>query len=161
MMGKTPEVRSGERQGLKDMMISTKGRYALRVMIELASGEEGELISLKEIAQSQDISEKYLESIVKNLVKAGFVAGLRGKGGGYRLACPAAQCTVGGILRAAEGSVAPVACVEGDAKPCPRREHCAALPVWTELNRRIDEYLDSVTLEQVVRQAREAASPQG
>ena len=137
------------------MMISTKGRYALRVMIELASRETGELVSLKEVAQSQEISEKYLESIVKNLVKAGFVTGLRGTGGGYRLACPAAQCTVGDILRAAEGSVAPVACVEGDAKPCPRREHCAALPVWTELNRRIDEYLDSVTLEQVVRQAME------
>ena len=135
------------------MMISTKGRYALRVMIELASRDTGELVSLKEVAQSQEISEKYLESIVKNLVKAGFVTGLRGKGGGYRLACPAAQCTVGDILRAAEGSVAPVACVEGDAKPCPRREHCAAL--WTELNRRIDEYLDSVTLEQVVRQAME------
>ena len=130
------------------MMISTKGRYALRVMIELASRENDELVSLKEVAQSQEISEKYLESIVKNLVKAGFVTGLRGKGGGYRLACPAAQCTVGDILRAAEGSVAPVACLEGDAEPCPRRKRCAALPVWTELNRRIDEYLDSVTLEQ-------------
>ena len=129
-------------------MISTKGRYALRVMIELASRENDELVSLKEVAQSQEISEKYLESIVKNLVKAGFVTGLRGKGGGYRLACPAAQCTVGDILRAAEGSVAPVACLEGDAEPCPRRKRCAALPVWTELNRRIDEYLDSVTLEQ-------------
>ena len=137
------------------MLVSTKGRYALRVMIELALREGGALTSLKEIARSQEISEKYLESIVKNLVKGDMVTGLRGKGGGYRLACDPGQCTVGDILRAAEGSVAPVACVEGDAQPCPRRERCAALPVWTELNRRIDQYLDSVTLEQVVLQARE------
>ena len=134
------------------MMISTKGRYALRVMIELASRPECELISLKELAQSQELSEKYLESIVKNLVKEGYLNGMRGKGGGYRMARPLEECTVGGILRAAEGSVAPVACVETGAKPCPRREHCAALPVWAELNRRIDEYLDSVTLEQLVTQ---------
>ncbi len=132
------------------MMISTKGRYALRVMIELAAREGDGLVSLREIAQSQGISEKYLEAIVKSLVKEGLVAGLRGKGGGYRLACDPAACTVGEVLRAAEGSVAPVACLEGDAQPCPRRDQCAALPVWTELNRRIDEYLDSVTLQQVV-----------
>ena len=136
-------------------MVSTRGRYALRVMIELASREGEGLTSLKEIAQSQGISEKYLESIVKNLVKEGLVAGLRGKGGGYHLARTPSRCTVGAILRAAEGSVAPVACLEGGTEPCPRRDQCAALPVWTELNRRIDEYLDSVTLEQVVRQAEE------
>ena len=129
------------------MMVSTKGRYALRVMIDLAAREDGGLVSLKEIARNQGISEKYLESIVKNLVKEGLVAGLRGKGGGYRLAQAPELCTVGDILRAAEGSVAPVACLEGGAEPCPRRDRCAALPVWTELNRRIDEYLDSVTLE--------------
>lgn len=140
------------------MMVSTKGRYALRVMIELAARESGGLLSLKEIAQNQGISEKYLEAIVKSLVKGGLVTGLRGKGGGYRLAVEPRACTVGAILRAAEGSVAPVACLEGGAEPCPRRERCAALPVWTELNRRIDEYLDSVTLEQVVRQAGETAS---
>ena len=134
-------------------MVSTKGRSALRVMIELAARESGGLLSLKEIAQSQGISEKYLEAIVKNLVKGGLVTGLRGKGGGYRLSVEPRMCTIGSILRAAEGSVAPVACLEGDADPCPRRDQCAALPVWTELNRRIDEYLDSVTLEQVVLQA--------
>ena len=140
-------------------MVSTKGRYALRVMIALAQRTEGGLVSLKEIAQSQEISEKYLESIVKNLVKAGLVSGLRGKGGGYRLACPPEECTVGAVLRAAEGSVAPVACVEEDAVSCPRREQCAALPVWTELNRRIDEYLDSVTLAQVAGRAQGSGTP--
>ena len=138
-------------------MISTKGRYALRVMLDLAEHCADGYIPLKEIAHRQDISEKYLEIVLKVLVRNNLLTGLRGKGGGYRLACPAAQCTVGDILRAAEGSVAPVACLEGDAEPCPRRQHCAALPVWTELNRRIDEYLDSVTLEQVVRQALEQA----
>ena len=135
-------------------MVSTKGRYALRVMIALAERPEGELVSLKEIAQSQEISEKYLEAIVKNLVKAGLVTGLRGKRGGYRLACSPEVCTVGAVLRAAEGSVAPVACVTEEAGDCPRREHCAALPVWIELNRRIDAYLDSVTLAWVVSRGR-------
>ena len=93
-------------------------------------------------------------------MRAGLVTGLRGKGGGYRLACEPGECTVGDILRAAEGSVAPVACLEGGSEPCPRRARCAALPVWTELNRRIDQYLDSVTLDQVAEQAREGACGQ-
>ena len=91
------------------MMISTKGRYALRVMIELAQRQEEGYISLKEVAQNQEISEKYLEAIMKNLVTAGLAVGMRGKGGGYRLARPAAECSAGEILRAAEGSLAPVA----------------------------------------------------
>lgn len=139
------------------MMISTKGRYALRVMIELAI-RGGDRVSLKELADSQQMSEKYLEAIFKNLVREGLVAGLRGKGGGYRLLCPPDQCTVGDILRAAEGSVAPVACLQEELSYCPRRSRCASRQVWAELDRRINEYLDSVTLEQVVQKSLELCS---
>ena len=128
------------------MMISTKGRYALRVMIELAQRQEEGYISLKEVAQNQEISEKYLEAIMKNLVTAGLAVGMRGKGGGYRLARPAAECSAGEILQAAEGSLAPVACLSQGPRPCPRGGECRTLPMWKELDRRVNEYLDSVTV---------------
>ena len=102
------------------MLISTKGRYALRVMIDLAEHRSGEFISLKEIAQRQEISEKYLESIIRTLVKAKVVESLRGKGGGYRLTKNPEQYTVGSILRLTEESLAPVACLESGAAPCER-----------------------------------------
>ena len=137
------------------MMVSTKGRYALRVMIELAGREEEGFISLKEIAEQQQISEKYLEAIMKSLVKAGLVVGLRGKGGGYRLAQPPAQCTVAAILRAAEGSLAPVACLEAAEVQCPRQDRCATLPMWRELNELIDGFFQGITLEHLSRQAKE------
>lgn len=143
------------------MMISTKGRYALRVMIELAAREQEGLVSLKEVAEHQEISEKYLEIIMKSLVQASLVVGLRGKGGGYRLARAPSDCTVAAILRATEGTLAPVACLEGEEIQCSRQSHCATLPVWRELDRRIDEYLSSVTLEQLAAQAAEQGGGRG
>ena len=137
------------------MMISTKGRYALRVMIDLAVAPGGEYVALKEIARRQGISEKYLEAIMKKLVEEGLVSGLRGKRGGYRLTREAAAYSAGDILRAAEDSLAPVACLEKDAEQCPRQHRCATLPMWRELGRLIDGYFDGITLEQLVEQARE------
>ena len=131
-------------------MISTKGRYALRVMIDLAEHQTEGYIPLKEIAQRQEISEKYLESILKILVQKKFLTGLRGKGGGYRLAKPADKITFGEILRLTEGTLAPVACLEEGAPECQRADGCLTLPVWAELEHIVSTYLDSVTIAQVV-----------
>lgn len=133
------------------MMISTKGRYALRVMIELAQRQEEGYISLKEVARNQEISEKYLEAIMKNLVTAGLAVGMRGKGGGYQLARPAAECSAGEILRAAEGSLAPVACLEEDASPCARMAGCRTREMWQGLDQAIRTYLDGVTVASLTR----------
>ena len=127
------------------MMISTKGRYALRVLIDMAEHQTDGYIPLKEIAKRQDISEKYLESIVKSLVKGGVVEGMRGKGGGYRLCKSPDQFTTGQILRLMEGSLAPVSCLEGE-NTCPRADKCLSLPVWEKLDALINDYLDSVSL---------------
>ena len=140
------------------MMVSTKGRYALRVMIELASRTEEGWVSLKDVAQQQQISEKYLEAIMKSLVKAGLVEGLRGKGGGYQLAVDPRTCTVAAILRAAEGSLTPVACQGMEGMCCPRQDHCATLPVWKGLEELVTRYLEGITLEELVRQAGEPGS---
>lgn len=131
------------------MLISTKGRYALRVMVEMAQRQEEGYISLKSVAQHQGISEKYMEAIMKNLVTAGLTVGLRGKGGGYRLAKPAEECSVAAILRAAEGSLAPVACLEENAPVCQRRDECATLPLWRELEKVVVDYLDGYNLQQL------------
>ena len=116
------------------MMVSTKGRYALRVMIDLAEHQAEGYIPLKAIARRQDISEKYLESILKSLVQSQFLTGVRGKGGGYRLTRSPEQYTVGSILRLTEGSLAPVACLEQEPVECPRRAECRTLPMWRKLN---------------------------
>ena len=111
-------------------MISTKGRYALRVMLDLAEhGNEG-YIPLKDIAKRQAISDKYLESILKSLVKQKMLKGLRGKGGGYQLTRTPAEYSVGEILEVAEGTLAPVACLMDDAEDCPRANQCRTLPMW-------------------------------
>ena len=128
------------------MMISTRGRYALRVLIDMAEHQAEEFVPLKEIAERQEISEKYLESIVKTLVKGGVLTGLRGKGGGYRLSKPPEQFTVGSILRLTEGSLAPVACLEQDAAPCTRVSRCRTLPLWKGLDQVINDYLDRFTI---------------
>ena len=128
------------------MMVSTKGRYALRVMIDLAEHHSGEYIPLKEVASRQEISEKYLESIISVLVKAGFLQGLRGKGGGYRLTRSPEQYTAGAILRLTEGSLAPVACLENGAAPCSRLSECRTLPMWKNLDHLVNDYLESITL---------------
>ena len=127
------------------MLISTKGRYALRVMLELAQGEPGECMPLPVIAQRQGISEKYLESIIAVLARAGLVEGQRGKGGGYRLSRELKDYSVGEIVRLTEGSLAPVSCLEGE-NTCPRADKCLSLPVWEKLDALINDYLDSVSL---------------
>lgn len=128
------------------MIISTKGRYALRVMIDLAEHQTDRYIPLKEIAQRQEISEKYLESILKSLVQQKFLTGLRGKGGGYRLTKAPELYTVGSILRLTEGSLAPVACLEDGAVQCARSASCRTLPMWRGLNKLINDYFDGITI---------------
>ena len=128
------------------MLISTKGRYALRVMIDLAEHQTEDFISLKGIAQRQEISEKYLESIIRMLVKARVLESLRGKGGGYRLRKSPDQYTVGSILRLTEESLAPVSCLEQNADTCPRAYLCRTLPLWQGLDKVIQDYLESVTI---------------
>lgn len=132
------------------MLISTKGRYALRVMVDLAEHRGEGFVPLKEIAQRQDISEKYLESIVKLLVKAKLLDSLRGKGGGYQLTRPPEEYTIGRVLRLTESTLAPVSCLEQGADACPRAGECRTLSVWTGLDRVISGYLESVTVADLV-----------
>lgn len=113
-------------------MFSTKGRYALRVMIDLAQHEGEGNIPLQSIADRQDISKKYLEIIVRELVRGGMLSGTSGKGGGYSLSRPAEEYTIGEILELMEGTLAPVACLEDGVDKCPRAEDCATLPMWKE-----------------------------
>lgn len=128
------------------MLVSTKGRYALRVLVDMAERQTGGYIPLKEIARRQGISEKYLESILKALVKRGILTGLRGKGGGYRLNRPPEQYTVGEVLRLTEGSLAPVACLDGDAVSCARASECRTFAMWQGLDKAIQAYLDGYTI---------------
>lgn len=133
------------------MLISTKGRYALRVMIDLAEHQAEDYVPLKEIAKRQEISEKYLESIIKLLVKANLLSGLRGKGGGYKLTKTPDAYTVGSILRLTEESLAPVACLEKGAASCPRMAECRTLSMWQGLDQVISSYLDNITIADMVR----------
>ena len=128
------------------MLISTKGRYALRIMIDLAEHQTEDFISLKGIAQRQEISEKYLESIIRMLVKARVLESLRGKGGGYRLRKSPDQYTVGSILRLTEESLAPLSGLGQNADTCPRAYRCRTLPLWQGLDKVIQDYLESVTI---------------
>ncbi|MGM9586100.1 MAG: RrF2 family transcriptional regulator [Candidatus Limivicinus sp.] len=132
------------------MLISTKGRYALRVMIDLVENQSEGYVPLKEIAERQEISEKYLESIIKILVKAKMLDGLRGKGGGYKLTKAPEQYTVGAILRLTEDSLAPVSCLGEGAAPCARAAECRTLPMWQGLDRVINDYLDGILLSDLV-----------
>lgn len=113
-------------------MISTKGRYALRVMLDLAQHGEDGYVPLKDVAERQEISKKYLEIIVKDLVKGGMLKGISGKGGGYRLTRKPEEYTVGEILVLLEGTLAPVACLEDNAAECPRAQECLTLPLWKD-----------------------------
>ncbi len=128
------------------MLVSTKGRYALRVMIDLAEHQSEGYTPLKVIAKRQNISEKYLESIIKLLVRAKLVSGLRGKGGGYRLTRAPEQYSVGSILSTTEESMAPVSCLESGAEACPRAAECRTLSLWRGLDKVIGDYLESVSL---------------
>lgn len=132
------------------MLISTRGRYALRVLIDLAEHGQDGYIPMKEVAARQDISLKYLERILPVLVKNGFVEGIHGKGGGYRLLKEPEQCKIGDILRLTEGDLAPVACLECGAKPCERAYACRTYPMWTEFYHLINEFFDSKTLADVI-----------
>ena len=131
------------------MMISSKGRYALRVMLDLAEHGDGSYLPLRDIAQRQEISQKYLESIMAVLSKNALVDGQHGKGGGYRLNRPSQDYRVGDILRLTEGTLAPVACLESCAGPCDRAEKCRTRPMWSKLERMITDYLDSVSLAEL------------
>ena len=132
-------------------MISTKGRYALRVLVDLAEQNTDRYITLKEIAERQEISEKYLESIVKDLVREGIVEGLRGKGGGYRLARTADEINVLDVLQSADGTLVPVACLEEGSEPCSRAAECRTLPLWEGLNKVVSEYLGGFTLQDLIK----------
>ena len=133
------------------MMVSTRGRYALRVLIDLAENDNGTFVTMKSVAERQEISQKYLEKIMHLLVSQNMVEGIHGKGGGYRLTRDPSEYKVSEILKLTEGELAPVACLAEGAEPCPRSSKCRTLPMWIELDRRINEYLDSVTVADLMK----------
>ena len=128
------------------MFISTRGRYALRVLIDIAEHQADGCLPLKEVAQRQEISEKYLEAILKGLVKEGILTGIRGKGGGYRLSRAPDQFSVREVLQLTEDSLAPVSCLDTGARPCARAADCRTIGLWQGLNQVICDYLDRYTL---------------
>ncbi len=132
------------------MLISTKGRYALRVLIDLAEQPPMLYVPLKAIATRQEISEKYLESILRVLVKGNILTGLRGKGGGYRLLRSPDTYTVASILNLTEDSLAPVACLEEDVNSCERKSDCRTLAMWTGLDEMIQNYLSQITIADLI-----------
>lgn len=132
------------------MKISTKGRYALRLMLDLAINNTGEPVRIKDIAMRQEISDKYLEQIISVLNKAGYVKSLRGPQGGYKLSKDPKEYTVGMILRLTEGSLAPVACLEDEVNQCPRQDGCTTLILWEKLYDAIKGVVDQYTLADLV-----------
>ena len=137
------------------MIISTRGRYALRVMIDLAESSDGGYIAMKTIAERQGISLKYLERILPVLTKNQLIEGLQGKGGGYRLCRSPKEYKVGEILRLTEGDFAPVACLECGAKPCGRADECRTLPMWRGLHHMIQTYFDKITIADLLQSGTE------
>lgn len=137
------------------MKISTKGRYALRMLVDLAEHRDDGFIALKDIAKRQNVSKKYLEQIVPIFNKSDILKANRGYQGGYMLAKLPKDYTVGQILRLTEGSLSPVSCVDQDPVECDRSEDCATLPIWRGLSKVINEYLDSITLQDILDQQRE------
>lgn len=135
------------------MKISTKGRYALRLMLDLALNYSGKYIPLKAIAQRQEISDKYLEQIINTLSKAGFVESARGAQGGYRLARKPSEYTAGEILRLAEGSIAPVACLDY-ASSCDKTDTCLTIGLWRRMQEAINDVVDKTTLEDMINEYR-------
>ena len=131
-------------------MISTKGRYAIRVLLDLAEHEDGEYIPLKEIAARQGISKKYLEIIVKDLVGGGLLTGASGKGGGYKLCRKPEEYNIGEILELMEGSLSPVACLTDRSMPCPRRADCQTLPMWEEYDRLVHDFFSQKKLSDLI-----------
>ena len=137
------------------MIVSTKGRYALRVMVCFAQRGGGEFIPLKEIAEAEGISQKYLESIMSVLSKAGFVDAVHGKGGGYRLNREPRAYTIGSILKLTEGSLNVASCTTQGAAACSRSECCQALPMWEKLDKMIDDFFEGITLEDLLQETKE------
>lgn len=132
------------------MMISTKGRYALRVLIDLAQNGQAQCVSLRDVAQRQQISVKYLEAVIAILNRSGLVISHMGKNGGYQLARQPEQYRIGEILRITEGDIAPVSCLECGDNTCDRAADCTTLPMWMELKRIISDYLDNMTLKDLI-----------
>ena len=132
-------------------MISTRGRYALRVMIDLAEHGGGDFVPMKEVAARQEISLKYIERIMPLLTKENLVEGLHGKGGGYRLCRPPEDYSVGEILRITERELAPVACLERGAKPCPRAAECRTLPMWKKYYAMTNEFFDGISIADLMK----------
>lgn len=145
-MGYICSIKRNTNKAVKILKISTKGRYALRLMLDLALHNNGEFIRIKAIAARQEISEKYLEQIISILNRAGYVKSARGAQGGYRLAHDPKEYTVGMILRLTEGSLSPVSCLEDEINQCPRQEGCATLDLWKQLDDAIKGVVDHVTL---------------
>ena len=133
------------------MIVSTKGRYALRVMVNLARHDSEEYIPLKEIAEEEGISQKYLEAIMTTLSKAGFVDAVHGKGGGYRLNRTPAEYTVGSILKLTEGGLTAVSCTSQGASACSRAECCNALPMWEKLDKMINDFFEGITVADLLK----------
>lgn len=133
------------------MKISTRGRYALRVLVDLAEHDKGEYIPLKDIAERQEISQKYLEGIMLLLSKSKIVDAAHGKGGGYKLKKAPEECTIGEILRATEGTLAPVSCLEKDAAPCERASECRTLPLWKDFYSVVNAFFDGKTLKDLMK----------
>lgn len=141
------------------MKISTKGRYALRLMLDLAMSPPGEYVTIRRIAERQEISDKYLEQIISVLNRAGYVKSTRGAQGGYRLTKPASDYTVGMILRLIEGNLAPVSCLEGESNDCSRCGTCATLDVWKQLGEAINHVVDGIRLSDLVEQQKTKRGP--
>lgn len=139
------------------MLISTKGRYALRMMIDIATNATEKPLSLKDISQRQEMPLKYLEQLARLLTQNGLLSSVRGQRGGYLLAAPADEIRVGDILRATEGSTAPVSCLENGAEACPHRDACTTIAFWRGLDDAIEAYVDSVMLSDLVRPDQPAA----
>ena len=137
-------------------MISTRGRYALRVLVDLAEHGGGSYLPMREVANRQEISLKYLERIVPLLTREHLLEGQSGKGGGYRLGRPPEEIRVGDVLRLTEGDLAPVSCLSCGAAPCPRAASCRTLPMWRKLNALVQDYLDGVTLADLTAEAQSA-----
>ena len=133
------------------MLVSTRGRYALRILVDLAEHRAEAYVTLRELAERQEISEKYLESIVKELVRAGILEGLRGKGGGYRLGREPERISVLEVLERMEGTLAPVACLEPEGKPCARAASCRTLPLWKGLDETVRGYLGQFSIQSLMR----------
>jgi len=139
------------------LKISTKGRYATRLMLDLALHYNSGYVSLKAVAQRQSISDKYLEQIITQLSRAGLVRSARGAQGGYRLTKDPAECTVGDILRATEGSLAPVSCLD-DASQCDMASSCIAMEIWRKVEKAVDDVVDNITLADMVQRYEEKNS---